>query len=605
MAGYAIDVRGDPPVLPVELTAPAPRGAAPEWWIVQLSGPVHEAEKQALRDLGVRIGDYVPDFAFLVSMDPAARARVLRLGFVRGVVRHHPAFRIAPSLKDPSGNVRAREEAALALHVRLDGAAAQPAALSEVYRRHGRVLDVAGDVVRIALAPGQIAALAQREDVLWIEEALQPEIVNETTRWVIQSDVAGSTPIWDAGLHGEGQIVGIGDTGLDYDMPWFYDPSGVPPGPNHRKVIGYDTTYGDDYDANEPGHGTHVAGTVGGDRTPVDGGTAASGMAPKTRFFISDLTAGASNSVNAPSDLGLLLARAYDAGARLHTNSWGANDNSYSTYSMTTDRYLWSHKDLLVMFANGNAGPAEHTVGSPATAKDVVSVGASLNGSGAENVTWFSSKGPTSDGRLKPTVCAPGDGATDGAGIVSADSDGVKNSFNSGTRTMRGTSMATPAVTGAAALVRQYFTDGRYPSGAPTAGDAFAPSAALMKAVLVNGARSMSGANVVGPFPATGQGWGRVTLSDTLAFLGDGRGLVVVDDAAGLATDGTFTRTVFPVGDRPLKVTVVWTDYPGAAGATKALVNDLDLSVTAPDGTVYAGNVFQSGASVAGGAPDR
>jgi hypothetical protein len=56
---------------------------------------------------------------------------------------------------------------------------------------------------------------------------------------------------------------------------------------------------------------------------------------------------------------------------------------------------------------------------------------------------------------------------------------------------------------------------------------------------------------------------------------------------------------------KPLKITLVWTDYPSATYAAVNLVNDLDLRVVAPDGTNYLGNVFAGGWSVAGGAADR
>jgi subtilisin family serine protease len=102
-------------------------------------------------------------------------------------------------------------------------------------------------------------------------------------------------------------------------------------------------------------------------------------------------------------------------------------------------------------------------------------------------VAQFSSNGPAADGRIKPTVTAPG------VNIVSADSDGIKNSFNSGTLAASGTSMATPTVAGAAALVRQYYTDGYWPYGTPNAAYGFEPSAALIKATLINSAENMTG----------------------------------------------------------------------------------------------------------------
>ncbi|HLO26674.1 MAG TPA: S8 family serine peptidase, partial [Geobacteraceae bacterium] len=451
----------------------------------------------------------------------------------------------------------------------------------------------------VAVDATAIAELAILEEVSWIDEQFDMQLFNDTTSWVIQTDIPGDTGIWAQGINGEGQTVGIGDTGLDYDMPWFSDTSGLAIGPGHRKIVGYDTTYGDDYDADSPGHGTHVSGTVAGDRPPVAGQSTANGMAPNAKLFIQDLTPGAENVVYPPDDLGLMFITAYNGEARLHTNSWGNTSRYYGSYAMTTDRFLWEHKEFLALFANGNAGPGLSTVGNPATAKNVISVGATYNGSSAENMASFSSNGPTADGRIKPTVTAPG------VIIFSADSDGLKNSFNSDTIAMSGTSMATPAVAGAAALVRQYFTDGYYPLGVPTPANAFTPSAALVKATIINSAQNMTGTGTGGPIPATGQGWGRINLSNVLPAAGAVGKLVVAVEGSGLATGDNWSRQFMVPSGQPLKVTLVWTDYPGATGAAKAIVNDLDLVVTTPYGTVLTGNAFANGESFAGGNPDR
>ncbi len=631
--GFAIDVKGIEPALPAdlepasdgreaaELMAPAlgadvekvERGVPPVTrsrasgpakdpkrtkWIVQLAGPVHQEEKSAIAALGARIGDYLPDFAFVVSMDDRTRRRVEGLAFVRGAVRYKPAYKISRRLKNADGSVRIESGRSVRLRVRADAADGLAAFVSEVHGGRGKVLQMARDVAQVEVGQAAIAHLAQLEEVLWIEEAVPAQLVNDTSRWVIQTNVPGNTRISDQGFDGTGQIVGIGDSGLDHDMCWFRDPLGTPIGPAHRKVVGY-TALADDYDGNM-GHGTHVTGTVAGDQSPVTGSTTANGMAPKARVYLTDLAVGESNAFYPPDDLGELFRAPYDAGARIHTNSWGANINAYDTLSWSTDRFMWEHKDFLVLFANGNSGPGTGTVGIPAGAKDIVSVGATQNGALAENVASFSSNGTASDGRIKPTVTAPG------VSIVSADSDGVRGSNNCGTVAFSGTSMATPTTAGAAALVRQYYENGYWPSEMGDRADGFAPSAALVKATLVNAAQSAGGEYTDGPIPSTGQGWGRINLSRTLRFPGDAEFLEVFDETEGLVTGASWTRQFHSSGGTPLKFTLVWTDYPGVEGAAKALVNDLDLEVTAPDGTTtYLGNAFAGGESVTGGAADR
>ena len=167
---------------------------------------------------------------------------------------------------------------------------------------------------------------------------------------------------------------------------------------------------------------------------------------------------------------------------------------------------------------------------------------------------------------------------------------------------MGGTSMATPLTAGAAALVRQYYTDR----------EGINPSAALIKATLLNGATDLfpgqygTGATQEIPIPRPNnvEGWGRVNLVDSL-FPSSPRQLRYLDTES-LQT-GEVDVVEYHVTDNtePLLVTLAWTDYPGAVSAAIALVNDLDLVVTSPGGATYLGNVFSGGWSATGGSPDR
>src|SRR3989454_527429 len=162
-----------------------------------------------------------------------------------------------------------------------------------------------------------------------------------------------------------------------------------------------------------------------------------------------------------------------------------------------------------------------------------------------------------------------------------------------------GTSYATPAAAAAAAIIRQYFTDGWYPSGAPVAANSISPSAALVRAILIASGQQVTGTGTVrrsltDTWPNNEQGFGRVLLSKVLpiAAAGDTFRTQVVDGTAGLLTGDDATYTFHIATPGPVKFVLTWNDYPGTIGAAKALVNDLDLQVTAPNGAVYRGNHF-------------
>jgi hypothetical protein len=473
-------------------------------------------------------------------------------------------------------------------------------------------------------------ALAGLADVFWIDVEGRRELLNDTTVWVAQSGLAAgqTTPVFDHGIHGEGQVVGYIDTGIDADSCYFRDAArGLPPinacdsgttvDPAQRKVIAVDfltpSECAGGIAANEwdtQNHGSHVAGTIAGDNlaNPIlhDPGD---GMAPGAKLVVQDagfLTddCGDLPGIGCPVvDLKPFFQQAYTQGARIHTNSWGDNENAfvqnnYSAACQDVDEFMFSHPDFLILFAAGNSGPRAASVGSPSTAKNGISVGATQRGTLAASMARFSSCGPAADGRLKPDLTMPGQG------IISARNDRNVGSNNCNTISMSGTSMASPGAAGMAALVRQYYTDGFYPSGAAVAGHGFAPSAALVKATLLNSTQSMT--TGAGPVPDACQGWGRVLLEDALYFTGQDRRLIATDDPGfpqGSAGQQR-TFTVHVAAGQPLRATLAWTDFPSTPAAGVNLENDLDLEVSGPSGT-FLGNVFVAGQSAAGGSPDR
>ena len=192
-----------------------------------------------------------------------------------------------------------------------------------------------------------------------------------------------------------------------------------------------------------------------------------------------------------------------------------------------------------------------------------------------ENIAMWSSGGPTSDGRIKPDLMAPGDAIYSAMPLTSAQ---AASGDTCQTVRMSGTSMATPLAAGAVTLLRQYFVDGYYPSGVRNANDAMVPSAALLKAVLINGATPMKGfesdGKPIDPPPSSRQGWGRINLAGSapIGAAGDRpagipTNLIVFDRLSTPFTAGgqTFGVCLEVTGStEQLKVTLAWTDPPPA-----------------------------------------
>jgi hypothetical protein len=159
--------------------------------------------------------------------------------------------------------------------------------------------------------------------------------------------------------------------------------------------------------------------------------------------------------------------------------------------------------------------------------------------------------------------------------------------------------MATPAVNGAIGLIRQYLLAGYYPSGVANPADSIKyQSAALLRAMTyVSCDPNITGFTV----PDSNIGWGRINVDSVLFFSGDTRRLIIKDDTVGIGTGqsrtDSFTVTSSTI---PLRVAVAWTDTAAAANASITIVNDLNVTLTAPGGaTYYRGNQYSGGQSIA------
>jgi subtilisin family serine protease len=397
--------------------------------------------------------------------------------------------------------------------------------------------------------------------------------------------------------------------------------------------IAYADNVTDDPDARDcGGHGTINASIIGGfnnggGEEVEDAGffNYGLGVAPRVRVGATKLFRCDNFFDSGPNSLTDLADNSYAKGARIANHSWGADTGgAYTADSREYDAIVRDaqpgtpgNQELVEVFAAGNAGfgGVPNTVGSPATAKNVISVGASENvretgtndcspdseADDARDIAGFSSRGPTDDLRTKPDLVAPGTNVTGSqshAEGYDTDADGVcVPEFPAGNldyTISSGTSHSSPVVAGMAALFREWF---RQKKGGGTA----VPSPALTRAALANAATDIAGGTGVGGSPPNGnQGWG---LGNLPRLLDAGPRFFFDQQAIFGASGDSFARS-FSVSDssRPVRVTLAWTDPPGPTTGN-SFVNNLDLTVTSTSGT-FKGNFFAGGVSVAGGTAD-
>lgn len=600
--------------------------AAASHLLVQFEAGRAPSVRAALQSIGATIEAHVPANAFRVRRGDLSVDALRALPDVRWVGRWRAAWKVAPAARvDGAGS-------AFDVYGHVDGNAAELVAAVAKHAPRARIVQRPGNerLVRVVVVMDEVAlleALASADAVTWIAPHARPETHNIDASGVIQGGVVGVHPLWLRGLTGHGQIVAVADSGLDANERWFtrYNPGTgalvfvtpaqhtLPPALGSRvdtaKVIANWVQPGAAaYETLAPcgsvaavQHGTHVTGTVAGDAgvpaTPwnanAEGGD---GMAPNAQILFQDIGADCLYL----DDYAATLLQARDGGAHIHNNSWGAGTGSvYTGYDFDADDTTWLLEDLLVVASAGNRDEAFAAIGSPGNAKNALTVGALLHGGDAcpatlytTNNQWGSSIGPGTGWRDKPEISAPGVATVSAAG----DDASVGSEEPALTKALSGTSMASPTVAGGAALMRQYFAEGRYPRGSARTGDRLNLLAATLKAAVVNSTGELINSFIgEARLPSYITGWGRMQLDRDLYFPGDSRRQRVFErtHGSGIASGEVHEYAIEQVSaGQPLRATLAWFDAAAVPGVEYPLVNDLDLTVIGPNGEVYRGNAF-------------
>lgn len=648
VGSYRIDIETAAPRVPANLQVPKRLEKTWPHHLVQLAGPPTEEWVRAIEARGVDVVEPISAYGLFVVGSPERVRDLKALPFVAWIGPFKPAYRLAPNLKGLKGRVEY-------VNVGVYPASAVPDVRRGIQHAKGTVVNEWGregsyrDVYRIVIAAidaSRLDDLVRLPSVRWVEyqapgltadDERATQIVAENLDAVAAPNtgpvIGYQAALAGLGLSGAGVVVGICDSGVDS-----HNNAAMQPDLGGRMAFFVDTT-GGTTPTDTNGHGTHVAGIAVGNAATGDadpqGFLLGQGVAPGATF-------GSVNPVDTAGGPGTgpvatFTQQMVNNGADVMNNSWrqGAA-GGYTANAALIDQLVRDPNNataaldyLVIVFSAGNNGPGAGTITPPKEAKNPIVVGNSMNFRPGEALSFSStsddirginqtsSRGPAADGRILPTIVAPGtdiiaarstvDTNPGMAGIQRprtpyTDTGGVVHNNHTA---LTGTSMASPHVTGLCALLIEWWRN---------RANGKDPSPALVKALLVNGAEDLVGGpdgngGVLTNIPNNNQGWGRVSLENVVlqAPASDRGPKIFSDQRHAFTADGQeHMIRVAPVdATRPLRVTLVWTDAPGAANANPALVNDLDLEVTElGTGNVFKGNVFANGFSVTGGAFD-
>jgi subtilisin family serine protease len=534
------------------------------------------------------VGDFIPEYKVDRTLDPTLPGRI---GLIENVIAHVYA--------NDLNATRAQLSAAGAQIITAFAAQPDQRIFDVVLRANDQDL---GALAQIA----SVIMLSYSSPRGFFDDEMSSQIVAGN---FAPSGTATSGPgylsfLTNLGLSGQGVTWAVTDSGVDLTHPEFAT--------NNRIAGGY--TYpgcvagnGAGDDSSTGGHGTHVAGIIASAGTlnllDANGFNYGIGVAPQARIFAQNPICRGGQPWPPVGGWQETSKRALAGGAIGTNNSWTSGEGTNAGYTNGARSHDLMVRDgdfdtpsineaFMVVFSAGNSGPNANTLTAPKEAKNPIVVASSRNQRAGliGDIANSSSRGPSVDGRIVPTLAAPGEAIAStrrvagGANCVTAIA-GTSNNY----ALCSGTSMAAPHVSGTAALITQWYRNRN--QGAT-------PSPALVKALLVNGAVDMSGPAAI---PNSIEGWGRVHLPTTVS-----NDKVLLDQTTLLTDVGAEYTMQTQANDltKPVRITLTWTDAPAAIAANPTLVNDLDLEVNV-GGTIYLGNVFLSGQSNTGGSADR
>ncbi len=539
-------------------------------YIVQFNTQVMPEYKTAIAGFGAKHFKYMPEFAGMVHMNPFQARQVRKLPYVRwvGILPDSLKTDIASMLE----SMKAFGEQSDYSIVLLDKAE-KTELISRINRIGGDITNYedGSSLLSVRLDPFQLRLALGFSEVLWIDQSAGIEYDMDNARIQGGADYLKSIARIPSQYTGVG-IIGHVMEGINKSHQDF--------GANDFRTRPVSIVNG-----NSDSHGHQTFGIVFGDGT---GNAAARGMMPNGQGYYTNTSA-----ISTSSRFSISKTGRDEHHAMFQTASWGGSrTRSYTSRSVLMDEIIFE-LDMPITQSQSNAGNQDSR--PEAWSKNIISVGGVKHGDNTDpsDDHWSRSGsiGPAKDGRIKPDLTAYYDA------ILTTSVSGGYSQFG-------GTSGATPIVAGHMGLSLELWTDGLFGNTLPNPGGARwenRPHFSTTKAMLINTANQYAFQGENHDLTRNHQGWGFPSLENMFNLKGN---MLVVneDDVLSVLESKSYVVTV-ESGTPLLKATLVFADPAGSPNSAVARVNDLNLKVTDPNGTVYWGNngLVAGNYSVSGG----
>ncbi|MEO7431646.1 MAG: S8 family serine peptidase [Dokdonella sp.] len=677
-SAYPFDTQRTHPVAPAPFSMNPPAGDTLQ--VVQFTGPIQQKWLTALSVRGIKPVQYVANNGYIVWTDAAAKVQLEHLrttqSWLQFATPYYGFLKVDPALGDALAKntlAATNDEVDVIVQVyRHDNVQATRQFITSKGILPPRQLGPVGsgkadyiwapvlayENVKLRVHIADVPAIAERPDVTFVGTVSPRRMMDEKQDIIMTGDFSPSMVSIDYLQflinHGFSQsaadypIVDLTDSTIDEGgtgvtvlnttdprlhvggsvsnpvrVSYFKNCSNTPSTSvgaidghgslNAGIIVGYDQTTGSPYqdsDGHQLGLGINPFGRVG-----------------STAIFVPGFDISACGG----TDQGVIAAN-WSNGARISSNSWGLTvppttyddgDQSYDAGVRDADPVASGNQEMIYIFSAANDGPGAATVSSPASGKNVITVGASENtrptwadgcgvpATGADNandVIDFSSRGPAPGQRAKPEVIGPGTHIQSGASNYSGyTGTGVCDKYHPVGQTVfaasSGTSHSTPATAGIASLAFWWIEHNGAGAAAGTVdeiGGNRAPSPALMKAWMMAHPTYLTGVGANDNLPSNSQGYGMPNMTSMF----DATPKVLLDQSEVFDNTGETRSYTWGVVDstKPVRIAMTYTDAPGALG-TSPQVNNLDLKV-AVGGHTYLGNRFDHAFSIEGGTAD-